>query len=169
MVMLPPCSTTPSPHGTEFGASVGAGGAAVRVRCASKRLKAQQDPAERDASSNPNLARDQLANERTLLAWVRTSIAIMALGFVVARFGLLVRELGQRGSAASSTGISTVFGIGLVLCGGALIVLATLRYARTGRALERNVYRWSPASVYVLAAVVVIVAVLLGIYLLATA
>jgi putative membrane protein len=39
----------------------------------------------------PNATRDHLANERTFLAWVRSCIAIMALGFVVARFGLLIR------------------------------------------------------------------------------
>src|SRR5215469_5482224 len=34
-----------------------------------------------------------LANERTFLAWLRTSIAVMSLGFVIARFGLWLREL----------------------------------------------------------------------------
>jgi putative membrane protein len=37
-----------------------------------------------------------LANERTFLAWLRTSIAVMSLGFVVARFGLWLRELALR-------------------------------------------------------------------------
>ena len=39
-----------------------------------------------------------LANERTFLAWVRTSIAVMGLGFVVARFGLWIQELVPRTS-----------------------------------------------------------------------
>jgi uncharacterized membrane protein YidH (DUF202 family) len=37
-----------------------------------------------------------LANERTFLAWLRTCIAIVGLGFVVARFGLFLREFGIR-------------------------------------------------------------------------
>jgi uncharacterized membrane protein YidH (DUF202 family) len=39
------------------------------------------------------LPTDYLANERTFLAWIRTAVTIMAFGFVVARFGLLLREL----------------------------------------------------------------------------
>jgi putative membrane protein len=34
-----------------------------------------------------------MANERTFLAWIRTSIAIMAFGFVVEKFGLFLRQV----------------------------------------------------------------------------
>ena len=118
-------------------------------------------------SSNPNRARDHLANERTLLAWVRTCIAIIALGFVVARFGLLLRELDVHRHV--SPGTSTAFGTALVVCGSALTLLATLRYLRTGREIERNAYRWSPWLMVVLAAGLVIVAILLAVYLVLTA
>jgi putative membrane protein len=37
--------------------------------------------------------REHLANQRTLLAWIRTAIALMGLGFVVARFALFLRGL----------------------------------------------------------------------------
>ncbi len=59
---------------------------------------------------------DYFAAERTLLAWVRTGLAMMGFGFVVARFGLFLRELalvrghaveqstsGRSGSARSSS------------------------------------------------------------------
>lgn len=36
-------------------------------------------------------ARDHMANERTFLAWIRTSIGIMAFGFVVEKFALKLR------------------------------------------------------------------------------
>jgi len=53
-------------------------------------------------------AATELAEERTLLAWIRTGLAIMGLGFVVARFGLFLREitLVKVHPAASSTGFS---------------------------------------------------------------
>jgi inner membrane protein YidH len=44
---------------------------------------------------------DHAANERTFLAWVRTGIAIIALGFVVEKFNLFVRTLAE---ANSTTG-----------------------------------------------------------------
>jgi putative membrane protein len=37
--------------------------------------------------------RVRFAVERTLLAWVRTGLALMGFGFVVARFGLFLREI----------------------------------------------------------------------------
>jgi uncharacterized membrane protein YidH (DUF202 family) len=39
-------------------------------------------------------SQQHLANERTFLSWLRTSIALIGLGFIVARFGLFLREFG---------------------------------------------------------------------------
>ena len=45
-----------------------------------------------------------LAAERTLLAWVRTGLALMGLGFVVARFGLFLREVAMPMAMSQSSG-----------------------------------------------------------------
>ena len=118
-----------------------------------------------EARANPNATRDHLANERTFLAWVRSCIAIIALGFVVARFGLLVRELGPNAPRHASAGLSTGFGVALVVCGALLTVLATLRYRATTDAIDRNNYHPSPWLIALLAGGLVVVAALLAAYL----
>ena len=99
-----------------------------------------------DATSD-TAVRDHLANKRTMLAWARTGIAVMALGFVVSRFGLLLRELRLTTPRLLPEGVSTVFGASLVVIGGLAIILATLDYLRTGRAIDRHrttgLRRWS--------------------------
>ncbi|HZS88649.1 MAG TPA: DUF202 domain-containing protein [Chloroflexota bacterium] len=118
---------------------------------------------------NPNATRDHLANERTFLAWVRSCIAIMALGFVVARFGLLIRELGPNAPRRTPMGLSTGFGVALVVCGALLTILATLRYRATTRAIDRDVYNPSHWLILLLAGGLVGVAALLAAYLVLTA
>jgi len=61
------------------------------------------------------------AAERTLLAWVRSGITVMALGFVVAKFGLFLTLLTANGAinnhAHQSSNLSNLFGIALVIVG----------------------------------------------------
>jgi putative membrane protein len=119
--------------------------------------------------ANPNATRDYLANERTLLAWVRSGIAIMALGFVVARFGLQIRELGVQAPQQTPTWLSTGFGVAIVVCGGALVALAALRHGAATRAIDRGDYYPATGLILLLSAGVIVVALLLVIYLLVTA
>src|SRR6185312_13592283 len=97
-----------------------------------------------------DIVRDHLANKRTMLAWARTGIAVMALGFVVARFGLLLRQLPLTLPRHLPEGVSTVFGTSLVVIGGILILLAGVDYLRTGQAIYQHMYRWSPALEFTL-------------------
>src|SRR5256714_11648617 len=74
---------------------------------------------------NPNELRDHLANERTLLAWARTAITIMALGFVIAKFGILVREVrGLTHAAQEAVHFSALFGAALACTGAVALAFA---------------------------------------------
>jgi putative membrane protein len=57
------------------------------------------------------------AAERTLLAWVRTAVTLMAFGFVIARFGLFLRLAHLDAAERSSFGVSPVVGAALVWVG----------------------------------------------------
>jgi putative membrane protein len=83
-----------------------------------------------------------LAAERTFLAWIRTGLSLMGFGFVVARFGLFLREFFEHEGShkVHSTGFSIGVGIGLVLFGVFVNVAATLHHLRTTRQLRDGEY-----------------------------
>lgn len=71
------------------------------------------------------------AAERTLLAWIRTGLAMMGFGFVAARFSLFLRELAQsRPDYPSTPGLSVYLGTGLVSLGVIVTVFASYRHHR---------------------------------------
>jgi putative membrane protein len=77
-----------------------------------------------------------LAGQRTMLAWVRTGVALMGFGFVVARFGLFLREMGGVRGVETSVhqgSVSLWAGTGLLLVGVWVNVLAAARFARFSR------------------------------------
>lgn len=86
-------------------------------------------------------ATEYLANERTFLAWIRTSVAIVSLGFVVAKFSLWLRELATQLAPQAQTyqaGASMPIGVTMMALGGGLAVLAAWRYHVVNRAIEHG-------------------------------
>ena len=79
----------------------------------------------------PSWARDHLANERTLLAWVRTSVAFMGFGVAIAKLSMLLQidvlEHPQLADQLPSIAVSQLVGGGLVALGGLVAVLGAMQ------------------------------------------
>ncbi|MEO5922546.1 MAG: DUF202 domain-containing protein [Bryobacteraceae bacterium] len=82
-----------------------------------------------------------MAAERTFLAWIRTGLSLMGFGFVVARFGLFLRELGQAALDQQTrvTGFSTWAGTTMVLVGVAVNIIAAVQHMKVIRDLNAGV------------------------------
>ena len=87
---------------------------------------------------------DHAANERTFLAWIRTGIAVIALGFVIEKFNLFMLTLAgaalgdtHRPQVAALAGrIGRYDGLVFILGGVGLVVLAIVRFVRTTRMID---------------------------------
>lgn len=98
-------------------------------------------------SGGPGGAEDprvRFAAERTLLAWIRTGLAMMGFGFVVARFGLFLREVtaAERVGPVPNPGPSLWIGTALVVFGMVVNLVAAAQHVRVlGRIQRGEPYR----------------------------
>jgi putative membrane protein len=81
-----------------------------------------------------------LAAERTLSAWIRTALSLMALGFVIDRFGLILHRMPsiQGTSSLYPRMLSTWAGSGLVGMGVVMALGAGIRYLHFATAYRRD-------------------------------
>jgi putative membrane protein len=111
---------------------------------------------------NKGNARDHLANERTFLAWIRTSIGIMAFGFVVVKFSLFVKQLSillGKQLIIQQKGYSAIMGIVLVAVGAITSLLAYLRYKKTEKQINENNYQSSSLIINLLVGFIFLISV----------
>jgi putative membrane protein len=117
-------------------------------------------------------AGDHLANERTYLAWVRTSIGIMAFGFVVVKFSLFIRQISlilDKKDIVQSKGYSSIMGILLVIAGATTALLSYLRYKRTEKQLTEGTYKNSSWLIPALTFFLIVESLVLIVYLILSA
>jgi putative membrane protein len=117
-------------------------------------------------TANPS---DHLANERTFLAWIRTSIAIMGFGFVVVKFALFIKQislvLNNKQTVLPGKGYSSDIGILLVGIGVLMAFYSYIRYRITEKQLINKAYKPSLLPSLLLTLAILIIGILLVVYL----
>ena len=117
-------------------------------------------------SENSNRARDHLANERTFLAWIRTSVAIVVFGFAIGRFAIAVRQFMQiQGHVSGRAGLSAWFGTIAIVAGVLLCLAGLLRYHRTRAQLESGTFEPAGFLVDLVGILVALFGLALAVYL----
>lgn len=119
-----------------------------------------------ETSDDPRM---YMAAERTVLAWIRTGIALMGFGFLVARFGVFLGELSVTNAVPLPDGaaLSLPIGIALVAIGVMTLVWATLRHRHYVLALRRGNFLevFNSRMVFIVVGILVLLGILMGGYL----
>jgi putative membrane protein len=101
---------------------------------------------DKGAEQSQTEVREHLANERTLLSWVRTGVSLISLGLVVERAGALAKAANLQ---VGSTSGSDFFGLGLALLGALTLVLGTGQFLRNRRSIATGKFE-SSVTVYLI-------------------
>ena len=101
---------------------------------------------------------EHLANERTILAWVRTAIAIMTLGIAINRFSLFLVEFSRLvpGGRVVNTHAEEI-GIGLVIIGVIVMLGGIWHYLDVAKAIDESNYQPSRLRIVLPALIVVLI------------
>jgi putative membrane protein len=100
---------------------------------------------------------EHLANERTVLAWIRTSIAVMTFGVAINRFSLFLQEFHIESHMQQSANRDVErLGIGLVALGVAIMVGAAFHYLHVATTIDKGVYRPQRFMIIAVATAVVV-------------
>lgn len=117
------------------------------------------DPSsDRPAPDRSAAVRDHLANERTLLAWQRTALALVGLGFVVDRFAF-------EGESPETAALGTVLGFAMIAGGAITAIVGVVRFRTVEAQIDAADYRPAILAHIVFAGAIVLGALLMLAYL----
>ena len=102
------------------------------------------------------------AAERTFLAWIRTGLGLMGVGFAVSRFGLFLREFStaEHQTTQTSTTHSVITGVALVALGVLINIVSVINHIIVTKKLATGT--WQPGQPSKTAIALAILLALLG-------
>jgi len=118
-------------------------------------------------SNDSEKVSEHLANERTYLAWLRTGIAIVGLGFIIAKFGLALRDLLPT-IASTSIHLSGLIGLVLVIAGSLIELMAAKRFVKNQERIRLGKYEATSGIAVVISIALFATTMLLVAYFLMT-
>ncbi|MGD9532818.1 MAG: YidH family protein [Candidatus Nitrosocosmicus sp.] len=132
-----------------------------------------------DDKQKTDRSQQYLANERTFLSWVRTSIALIGLGFIISKFSFFLTEFRiiiQRNSVDRPEfsshepqfpidQISNWIGIGIIFLAILLILLALKNYLNAHKSIKTQTYSPNQKTIYFTTAIIVLLSIVVFIYL----
>ena len=135
-----------------------------------------------DEKPKSDLSQQYLANERTFLAWVRTCIALIGLGFIISKFSFFLiefRMIFQNYVIDSSTKLSnnnlqssindplsSLIGIGIIILSFVLIIFALKNYRDALKAIKSRDYKPKNTTIYITTAIIITLTLIMVVYLL---
>jgi putative membrane protein len=128
-----------------------------------------------DEEDNSERLQQYLANQRTFLSWVRTSIALIGLGFAIERFSIFLQQFRQianpdiTGNATSTTAYeySALVGIGMIVVGTSLIVYALKNYLDSNKTIASGKYIPKNSIIYTASVTIIGLGIIMIIFLIA--
>ena len=130
----------------------------VKLPKTTERRRSREVPEEHRAA-------EHLSNERTFLAWVRTNVALISLGFVLARLSPSLSAAGavNAGRIAAKT---VPLGVVLVVFGTLVTLLAAWRYDKVNREIEAGLIKTDRALVWSIALAITLLSAAAVVYML---
>ena len=110
-------------------------------------------------------AAEHLDNERTFLAWVRTTLALISLGFLIARLSPTIASAVSP-HAGGITTKAVPAGVALIILGAVVTVLAAWRYDRVNRQIEEGLVKTDRGLVWIVTLLIAVLSAAAVVYML---
>lgn len=117
-------------------------------------LENEHELQQTEKTIDSKYVQQHLANERTYLAWIRTSLAIVGLGFLA--YGVLFPSTSRFVQV-----VTDIIGIGSVLFGGSIIAFATWDYVKKRKGINNETFRSPVSGIYLVSTSLVFITMVL--------